>query len=57
MEKKSAGRPKTANPLGRALAVRFTEAEEAEVRAAAAGAGAPLATYLREAALEKARQK
>jgi hypothetical protein len=54
MQKTTRGRPPIKDPLGRALAVRFTVEEEALVREAADGK--PVATFIREAAVEAAKQ-
>jgi len=57
VEKLKGGRPPAENPLGKVRGVRFTEAESEEIDAAAHRAGVKMARFIREAALEKARQK
>jgi len=56
-EKSKGGRPPVENPRGKVRGVRFTEAEASEIDAAADRAGVKTARFIREAALEKARQK
>jgi len=54
-EKSKGGRPPVENPLKAVRGVRFTESEDAEVARAAKAAGVPVARWIREAALERAR--
>jgi hypothetical protein len=55
-EKSRGGRPPAQDPLGKVRGVRFTEAEASEIDAAVARLGVKAARFIREAALEKARQ-
>jgi uncharacterized protein (DUF1778 family) len=55
MEKRGRGRPTAEERRETVRNVRFTEEEDAEVEAAAKSDGRPVATWIREAALEAAR--
>jgi len=54
--KPTIGRPKSENPRGKAVPVRFTADERAAVQAAADAAGLSLSAWVRERAVASARR-
>lgn len=57
VEPKRRGRPKSDDSLDVRLDVRMTTAEREELERAASDAGQPLRTYIRDAALARAREQ
>jgi uncharacterized protein (DUF1778 family) len=54
--KRAIGRPKSDNPRGKVVPVRFTDDEQAAVQAAADAAGQSLSTWVRERAIASAKR-
>jgi uncharacterized protein (DUF1778 family) len=53
---RSPGRPKSEDPRGNGIGIRFTATEHAIVKAAADAAGQSLSTWVRERALASAKR-